>query len=331
MASLPFPAPNSPVNGRDAVYVAALPLRATKGPAQMLMAAAYSLNFWDLQHYLVIIRPSSPHSQVLLLPFSPFHHLHWLDASRFLLLSDPSIIFISSVELGPIFSFLYFGLFTSLIVKLGSFHFNFFASLPELKSQYFISALTGWLNEFTICWNGFLCIDSLGFLFPLRIFHGISVFPLCHCLKLGSFSPTISDWLTHKLLHWVHFLLIPWNVIFDVFIETRLVQIYCLELVQLGSFCYTSMTDWIYKLLSCFHFISFPWTVIVMLYGFYISNHLFSYNLVPSILSLHEFHCFFIIFIISVHFFHLFVYIYLFSSVPKYSDLLFDVAIIRII
>lgn len=127
MASLPFPAPNTPVNGRDAVYVAALPLRATKGPAQMLMTAAYSLNFWDLQHYLVIIRPSSPHSQVLLLPFSPFHHLHWLDASRFLLLSDPSIIFISSVELGPIFSFLYFGLFSSLIVKL-SFQFVCFSS-----------------------------------------------------------------------------------------------------------------------------------------------------------------------------------------------------------
>lgn len=283
MASLPFPAPNSPVNGRDAVYVAALPLRATKGPAQMLMAAAYSLNFWDLQHYLVIIRPSSPHSQVLLLPFPPFHHLHWLDASRFLLLSDPSIIFISSVELGPIFSFLYFGLFSSLIVKLGSFHFNLFASLPELKSQYFISALSwvpfaqlvDWMNSQSAEMGSFVLIPWV-FFFPSRIFHGISVFPLCHCLKLGSFSPTISDWLTHKLLHWVHFLLIPGNVIFDVFIETRLLQIYCLQLVQLGSFCYTSLTDWIYKLLSCFHFISFPWTVIVMLYGFYISNHLFS-------------------------------------------------------
>eukprot|EP00268_Persea_americana_P035967 TRINITY_DN35436_c0_g1_i6.p1 TRINITY_DN35436_c0_g1~~TRINITY_DN35436_c0_g1_i6.p1 ORF type:complete len:133 (+),score=25.21 TRINITY_DN35436_c0_g1_i6:163-561(+) len=71
MASLPFPAPNSPVNGRDAVYVAALPLRATKGPAQMLMTAAYSLNFWDLQHYLVIIRPSSPHSQAFAFDFQP--------------------------------------------------------------------------------------------------------------------------------------------------------------------------------------------------------------------------------------------------------------------
>ncbi|XP_049359224.1 uncharacterized protein LOC125823899 isoform X2 [Solanum verrucosum] len=57
---------------RDEVYVAAVPLRATKGPAQLLMSTAYSLNFWDLQHFLVIINPSSSlHSQVLVYDFQP--------------------------------------------------------------------------------------------------------------------------------------------------------------------------------------------------------------------------------------------------------------------
>lgn len=52
----------------DGVYVAAVPLRATKGPAQLLASAAYSFNIWDFQHFMVIIAPpSSPssHSQVL--------------------------------------------------------------------------------------------------------------------------------------------------------------------------------------------------------------------------------------------------------------------------
>ncbi|PON46506.1 PTB domain engulfment adapter [Parasponia andersonii] len=46
--------------GRDQVYVATVPLRATKGPPQLLMSAAYSLNLWDLQHFMVIIKPQSP-------------------------------------------------------------------------------------------------------------------------------------------------------------------------------------------------------------------------------------------------------------------------------
>lgn len=52
--------------GRDEVYVAAVPLRATKGPAQLLMSSAYTLNVWDLQHFMVVIKPFSPptHSQV---------------------------------------------------------------------------------------------------------------------------------------------------------------------------------------------------------------------------------------------------------------------------
>ncbi|KAJ6329505.1 hypothetical protein OIU77_011057 [Salix suchowensis] len=54
--------------GKDEVYVAATPLRATKGPAKLLMSTAYSLNLWDLQHFVVIIKPNSPppqNSQVL--------------------------------------------------------------------------------------------------------------------------------------------------------------------------------------------------------------------------------------------------------------------------
>lgn len=61
------------VRGREEVYVAAMPLRAKKGPPQLLMSAAYSLNLWDLQHYMVIIKPSSHplHSQVLVFDFQP--------------------------------------------------------------------------------------------------------------------------------------------------------------------------------------------------------------------------------------------------------------------
>lgn len=53
--TLPFSA-----RGRDGVYVATLPLRASKGPAQLFFSTAYSLHFWDLQHFMVIIKPSSP-------------------------------------------------------------------------------------------------------------------------------------------------------------------------------------------------------------------------------------------------------------------------------
>ncbi|OIT38737.1 PREDICTED: uncharacterized protein LOC109239012 [Nicotiana attenuata] len=55
---------------RDEVYVAAVALRATKGPAQLLMSTAYSLNFWDLQHFMVIINPTSS-SQALVYDFQP--------------------------------------------------------------------------------------------------------------------------------------------------------------------------------------------------------------------------------------------------------------------
>ncbi|KAI4308441.1 hypothetical protein L6164_031518 [Bauhinia variegata] len=60
-------------SGRDEVYVAAMPLRAAKGPAQLAMSAAYSLNLWDLQHFMVILKSSSPppQSQVLVFDFQP--------------------------------------------------------------------------------------------------------------------------------------------------------------------------------------------------------------------------------------------------------------------
>jgi hypothetical protein len=46
------------------VYVAAVPLRAPQGPAQALMSAGYSLGLWDLQHFMVLLRPDPPRTQV---------------------------------------------------------------------------------------------------------------------------------------------------------------------------------------------------------------------------------------------------------------------------
>ncbi|KAF9620006.1 hypothetical protein IFM89_010622 [Coptis chinensis] len=54
------------------IYVAAVPLRAIKGPAQLMMSAAHSLNLWDFQHFMVLIRPTSPpQSQVFVYDFQP--------------------------------------------------------------------------------------------------------------------------------------------------------------------------------------------------------------------------------------------------------------------
>ncbi|KAG9443578.1 hypothetical protein H6P81_014918 [Aristolochia fimbriata] len=71
MASVFVAAPKSPLQSRDEVYVAALPLRATRGPGQMLMSAAYSLNIWELQHYMVVIRTKAPQAQVFVFDFQP--------------------------------------------------------------------------------------------------------------------------------------------------------------------------------------------------------------------------------------------------------------------
>ncbi|KAL5581729.1 hypothetical protein UlMin_014171 [Ulmus minor] len=57
--------------GGEQVYVAAVPLRAAKGPAQLLMSAAYSLSLWDFHHFMVIIKPNSPPSQPLVYDFQP--------------------------------------------------------------------------------------------------------------------------------------------------------------------------------------------------------------------------------------------------------------------
>ncbi|XP_059318345.1 uncharacterized protein LOC132068692 isoform X1 [Lycium ferocissimum] len=50
---------------RDEVYVAAVPLRAAKGPAQLVMSTAYSLNLWDFQHFMALVydfQPEDPES-----------------------------------------------------------------------------------------------------------------------------------------------------------------------------------------------------------------------------------------------------------------------------
>ncbi|KAI3702622.1 hypothetical protein L6452_28370 [Arctium lappa] len=58
--------------GRDDVYVAAVPLTATKGPPQLLMSTAYSLRLsWDLQHFMVLSTSALLPSQVLVFDFQP--------------------------------------------------------------------------------------------------------------------------------------------------------------------------------------------------------------------------------------------------------------------
>lgn len=59
--------------GRDAIYVAAVPLRAPRGSAQMLVTTAYSLGAWDLQHFMVIVKPRSTHPQVFFFVFFLFY------------------------------------------------------------------------------------------------------------------------------------------------------------------------------------------------------------------------------------------------------------------
>ncbi|KAJ4982116.1 hypothetical protein NE237_032953 [Protea cynaroides] len=61
MASLSVTAARTPLSSaRHEIYVAAMPLRAAKGPAQLLMSTAYSLNLFNLLHYFVIVRSNSP-------------------------------------------------------------------------------------------------------------------------------------------------------------------------------------------------------------------------------------------------------------------------------
>ncbi|KAI3907357.1 hypothetical protein MKW98_010707 [Papaver atlanticum] len=75
--AIPFPlmsnAATTTPTKRDGIYVAAMPLRASKGPARIIMSLTYSLNLWDLQHYMVIIKPDSPQpqSQAFVFDFQP--------------------------------------------------------------------------------------------------------------------------------------------------------------------------------------------------------------------------------------------------------------------
>ncbi|KAL2482225.1 hypothetical protein Fot_43669 [Forsythia ovata] len=47
-------------SSRDEVYVAAVPLRATRGPAQLFTSTAYSLSWWNLQHYMALVYDFQP-------------------------------------------------------------------------------------------------------------------------------------------------------------------------------------------------------------------------------------------------------------------------------
>ncbi|KAI6672669.1 hypothetical protein NL676_000575 [Syzygium grande] len=50
------------ISGRDKAYVAAPPFRATTEPFQSVTSALHALHLWDLQHFVVIIKTSSPPS-----------------------------------------------------------------------------------------------------------------------------------------------------------------------------------------------------------------------------------------------------------------------------
>ncbi|KAL9241167.1 hypothetical protein vseg_015309 [Gypsophila vaccaria] len=76
MSSLPInPSKSSAATYRDQVYIAAMPLRATKGPAQLLFSTAYSFNVWQLQHFILILKPAVippvADSQGLVFDFQP--------------------------------------------------------------------------------------------------------------------------------------------------------------------------------------------------------------------------------------------------------------------
>ncbi|KAL8144750.1 hypothetical protein AgCh_003088 [Apium graveolens] len=54
----------------EEIYVAGIAMRGSKGPAQFALSTAYSLNFWPLYHFMVIIKPpTSP--PLLVFDFQP--------------------------------------------------------------------------------------------------------------------------------------------------------------------------------------------------------------------------------------------------------------------
>ncbi|XP_062222912.1 uncharacterized protein LOC133921867 [Phragmites australis] len=64
-------APASTPATPTAVYVAAVPLRAPRGPPQAVLSAGYSLGLWDLQHFMVLLRPDPARGQALVFDFQP--------------------------------------------------------------------------------------------------------------------------------------------------------------------------------------------------------------------------------------------------------------------
>lgn len=69
--AMPPPAATPAAVTHTAVYVAAVPLRAPRGPAQLLMSAGYSVGVWDLQHFMVLLRPDPALAQALVFDFQP--------------------------------------------------------------------------------------------------------------------------------------------------------------------------------------------------------------------------------------------------------------------
>lgn len=56
-------------SNRDEIYIATVPLKAPRGPAQFLMSSIYSFNLFHFQHFMVILNP--PNSQALVFDFQP--------------------------------------------------------------------------------------------------------------------------------------------------------------------------------------------------------------------------------------------------------------------
>ncbi|CAI9116363.1 OLC1v1017485C1 [Oldenlandia corymbosa var. corymbosa] len=61
-------------NKKCEVYIATVPLKAPRGPPQVLMSTLYSLNLFQFQHYMVIINNNNNNasqSEVLVCDFQP--------------------------------------------------------------------------------------------------------------------------------------------------------------------------------------------------------------------------------------------------------------------
>ncbi|CAD5318127.1 unnamed protein product [Arabidopsis thaliana] len=83
MASLFTPSPTTTSSSGDTIYVAAVPLKAAAGPPQLIMSMAYSLNISNLQHFMVLIKPSSPiRQEVLVFDFQPHNDIECVVLQR---------------------------------------------------------------------------------------------------------------------------------------------------------------------------------------------------------------------------------------------------------